>query len=464
MPFCRMLVKSMVSRNGAPGYDREPVGTSSEGRPIPPQAALLTLGAGPCLTSGLFIGDFEMMPKGTPFFSFFVLTGMFCIPWMHVASAATCKNPRVSYTTEVINADEWKAKQEARLAKEFDKGIKELTKIEGQFDKLCEYGHNKGTPRWERIIGEMTEINRSCGDVIIRAALFSHKMEFVDYKRFVAADCKTAEALSRAPQTAADYVARGKAFIEKHDSNRALADFSEAIRLDANLATAFYHRGGILNGKGDAKGAISDILEAIRLDPKTGGSDFFASGESDQKIAGLLSVADDAIAEDASFAGAFNLRSVQLYFRGDNDGTISAATEAIRLNSSDPSPLNNRANARLKKGDIDGAIEDLDEAILLNPKAASFFRNRGNAYLQKGELDHALSDLNQAIRLDPKHQPAFVFRGQVYEKMGQRDKAMSDYKTALFLDESNFSSVGLDAYLTAGQRLTALLKDDKASK
>jgi tetratricopeptide (TPR) repeat protein len=329
---------------------------------------------------------------------------------------------------------------------------------------LCDYGRKIGNPFNEHILGEIAEINKSCGDTITRAHLLSERKRTLDYKGYVASDCATAEALGRTPQTAVEYFDRGKAFVRKADSNRAVADFTEAIRLDPNLAVAFYGRGGILYDKGNASGGLSDVLEALRLDPKFGGSYYFADGDNDQKIAGLLAIANESIAEDETFAGAFDLRSTISYYRGEYDAAIRDASEAFRLDSSDLSALNNRAIARLKKGDVDGAIEDLDEAILLNPKAAALFRNRGNAYLQKSDLEHALSDLNEAIRLDPKHQPAFAYRGQVYEKMGQRDPAISDYQTALFLDESKYFNLGLEAYLTAGQRLAALLKDDKASK
>ena len=405
------------------------------------------------------------MPKNaTVLFVSAVLAGVTSVSWTNAAAAASCRNLRVSEGTEVIHHDESNAAAFKRFAKQFATTSKELAKLEGQFDKLCNYGRTTGTSRFEHIIAEMTEVNKSCGDPITRAALLSNKQNFIDNKFAVASDCRTAESLSRPPQTAIDYVARGKAFVEKHDTNRAISDFSEAIRLDANLATAFYRRGGILHDQGDTKGALSDMLDAFRLDSQYGGSDYFADGTNDRKIADLIAIANETIADDASFGGAYTLRSALLFQRGDYDSAIRDATEAIRLNSRDSSALNNRAIARLKKGDIDGAIEDLDEAILLIPNSPFLFRNRGRAYMQRDDVARALADLNEAIRLGPKHQPAFAYRGQIYEKMDRRDDAIADYQTVLFLDGSEFKNVGLEAYLIAGKRLLMLLGEDRAVK
>jgi tetratricopeptide (TPR) repeat protein len=372
----------------------------------------------------------------------------FCGP----ALAVSCSNSSLAATY-------------GRFSKEFDRAGKALTKIEGQFDKLCDYGRKAGTALHERQLKAQLEMATACsGDPIVQAVLLSNQSTFVEYKQDVAGDCQKAEALSRPPQSAVDYVARGKAFAERRDFGRAISDFSEAIRRDSNLASAFYNRAGALNNNGDTKAAVPDVIEAIRLDPKFGGSDYFADGSNDRKMAELFTIANDAVTRSPNAAGGYVLRATMYYFRGDDDLDIRDSTEAIRLNSRDASPLNNRAIAALRKGDADTALDDLNEAILLNPKVPTFFRNRGRVYLQNGDLPHALSDLDEAIRLDPKHQPAFAFRGQVHEKMGQRDRAIADYQTTVFLDESKFYALGLDCYVTAGKRLTALLNDDKGQK
>ena len=62
---------------------------------------------------------------------------------------------------------------------------------------------------------------------------------------------------------------RGAAYRAKDDIDRAIADYSEAIRLDPKDAMAFVGRGGVLSSKGDYDRAITDYTEAVRLNPKS---------------------------------------------------------------------------------------------------------------------------------------------------------------------------------------------------
>jgi tetratricopeptide (TPR) repeat protein len=55
---------------------------------------------------------------------------------------------------------------------------------------------------------------------------------------------------------------------EKGNYDRAISDYTEAIRLKPNYAKAYYNRGNAYREKGDYDRAISDYNEAIRLNPK----------------------------------------------------------------------------------------------------------------------------------------------------------------------------------------------------
>jgi tetratricopeptide (TPR) repeat protein len=58
----------------------------------------------------------------------------------------------------------------------------------------------------------------------------------------------------------------------KGDHDRAIDDYSAAIRLDSKLDAAFHGRGNAWSGKGEYDRAIVDYSDAIRLDPKYAGS------------------------------------------------------------------------------------------------------------------------------------------------------------------------------------------------
>ena len=57
---------------------------------------------------------------------------------------------------------------------------------------------------------------------------------------------------------------------EREDYDRAIADFDQAIRLDAKNANAFYNRGIAYHEKHDYDRAIADFDQAIKLDRQAG--------------------------------------------------------------------------------------------------------------------------------------------------------------------------------------------------
>ncbi len=70
------------------------------------------------------------------------------------------------------------------------------------------------------------------------------------------------------PDQAVAHHNRGLAYAVKGDLDRAIADFSEAIRLDPKDVWSYHNRGLAYAAKGDFDRAIADYSEAIRLDPK----------------------------------------------------------------------------------------------------------------------------------------------------------------------------------------------------
>jgi tetratricopeptide (TPR) repeat protein len=64
------------------------------------------------------------------------------------------------------------------------------------------------------------------------------------------------------------YFDRGLEWAQKGELDKALADFTEAIRLNPKEARAYTNRGNVWMLKKDYDQAIADYTEAIRLNPK----------------------------------------------------------------------------------------------------------------------------------------------------------------------------------------------------
>src|SRR5262249_905283 len=147
---------------------------------------------------------------------------------------------------------------------------------------------------------------------------------------------------------------RGLSYKSKGNFDRAIADFSEAIRLDPNYAEVYNLRGVTYGNKGDLDRAIADYSEAIRLDPK--------------------------------LAAAYNNRGNAYKNKGDLDRAIADYNEAIRLapevEAAHPETIvrrlahYNRGRAYGSKGDLDRAIADLSEVIRVAPAVADARQDR----------------------------------------------------------------------------------------
>jgi tetratricopeptide (TPR) repeat protein len=165
---------------------------------------------------------------------------------------------------------------------------------------------------------------------------------------------------------------RGLEAYKKGDYDRAIADYTEAIRLNPQLVNAYYNRGNAYqNGKKDYDRTIADYTQAIRLNPQ--------------------------------FGNAYDNRGLAYQSKKDYDRAIADHTEAIRLGTTHiASTYNNRGKAYQDgKGDYDRAIADYTEAIRLNPQFAIAYCGRGVAYYYKGDYDRSIRDYDEALRIDP---------------------------------------------------------------
>ena len=90
---------------------------------------------------------------------------------------------------------------------------------------------------------------------------------------------------------AARFYERGHAALGRRDFHSAIADFSEAIRVNPEFTDAYCCRGYVYAENGEHDEAIADYTEAIRLDPRDAksyrnrGLAYDSRGETDKAIA-----------------------------------------------------------------------------------------------------------------------------------------------------------------------------------
>jgi tetratricopeptide (TPR) repeat protein len=216
---------------------------------------------------------------------------------------------------------------------------------------------------------------------------------------------------------------RGNARAELWDLGGAIADYTEAIRLNPEFLSAFNNRGNARADQGDLNGAIADFSEAIRLNPQN--------------------------------VSAFNNRGFARAQQGDRAGAITDFSEAIRLDPQDAGAFNNRGFARFELGYYAAAIIDFTEAIRLEPRYARALTGRAIARGATGDLNGAITDFNEVIRLDPQNAGAVAARAVARHRSGETDAAQADLEAAIR------AAGPRDGWPHAARGAFALLRDDR---
>ena len=189
----------------------------------------------------------------------------------------------------------------------------------------------------------------------------------------------------------------------KKDSDRALTDCTEAIRIDRNLAAAYLNRGNVYLSKSDFDHAFTDFNEALRLDPKN--------------------------------AWAYAERGNLYKNRGDFDRALVDLNEAIKLDPGYALAYFSRGDLYKSKGDVANAMTDMNDTIRLDPNYALAYFVRGRLSYMLGNSPAALDDFSKAIKLDASEATSYFNRGVAYYVVGGRNPdALADFKKASELD------------------------------
>jgi lipoprotein NlpI len=265
-------------------------------------------------------------------------------------------------------------------------------------------------------------------------------------------DCNESIRVNRSE--AAAYLNRGNVYLSKSDFEHAIADFNEAIRLDPKSAWAYAERGNLYKNKGDFDRALADLNEAIKFNPDYALA-YFARGDlykSKGDIARAMTDMNNVLRLDPNYALAYFIRARLSYMLGNGPAALDDFGKAIKLDANDATAYFNRGVAYyVVGGRIPDAIADFKKAAELNPKDAyaalwrDLAERRNNVPSQLAEA---------AKQIDMTVWPAPVIR----EFLGEFS-AEQTFGAAFDTDPQTKASQTCEAYFYGGEFV--LLKKDK---
>jgi len=253
------------------------------------------------------------------------------------------------------------------------------------------------------------------------------------------------------PGNAVAYTERGITYQQKGDFDKALADLTQAIRLDPNNAERYRHRGDVYHNTYHNDRAIADFTQAIKLDPnnadryKARGFAYAFNDDPDRAIVDFT----QAIKLDPNNADRYRTRGISYRDKRDYDKALTDFTHAIKLDPNNADRYADRGYTYSRKEDYDQAIADYTQAIKLDPNNADRYTDRGYEYYGKKDYDRAIADFTQAIKLDPNNADRYKARGNAYLGKKDYDRAIADFTQAIKLDPDYVFFYGYrgDAYL-----------------
>ena len=238
-------------------------------------------------------------------------------------------------------------------------------------------------------------------------ALFSEGLSAMDQHDYARAIVKFGAALKKhLPQQYRAYAFSDLAFSEEFDGHceRAIRDYTEALRLDPTFAFAYSSRGRLYKESGETDKALTDFSQAIRFDPNAHQA-FYARGLIDLERRDLDQAIEDlseAVRTDPSAALAYANRGLAYTYRKEFDRALANYDAALQLRPRDARTLIDRAYVRIETQEQAKAIEDLTAAIRVDPKLETAYRVRASSYARTGDYGKAIADFQKALELNAK--------------------------------------------------------------
>ncbi len=213
-------------------------------------------------------------------------------------------------------------------------------------------------------------------------------MRNLDYRSALAIWADTA---AKVPGNARAHSNLGLALGAEGRADESMAEWREAIRLQATIPFAHYNLGLALSRLNRDAEAMTQFEEELRLQPE--------------------------------YAPAWCERGLALYQLGRREEAVAAYERALRFKPEYPDALERMGIALASLRRVAEAITRYQQALQLRPDSPGTHQNLGIAFALSGQLAKAIEQFEQAVALDPDFAEAHRALAQALSGIGRSQEA-----------------------------------------
>ncbi|MGH8219640.1 MAG: tetratricopeptide repeat protein [Steroidobacteraceae bacterium] len=274
--------------------------------------------------------------------------------------------------------------------------------------------------------------------------------------------------LRKEPFNARAFYNRGLAYERTDALEKAVEDFRSAVRIQP-FGQAYEALGRVL-AKKDPQAALAELSEAIRLDPhspalRSRAIVYLSLDRFEPAVHDL----DLAIADDSSDEIAYIDRGVAEEELGHDTVALADFSRSIQIETT-TAALVDRGSIYQSLGQREKALADFDAALAIEPNNVAALIGRADANYAPDEHDPqrlagSLGDFSRVIAASPKSAGAYYVRGDIHFDLKQYAAAYGDFSRSLELDPDQ-PSVLFNRALTAEQlgRSAEAARDRQAAR
>lgn len=213
--------------------------------------------------------------------------------------------------------------------------------------------------------------------------------------------------LDKNSQSGTTYVKRGDIYFKRHEFEKAVNDYTTAIKLNNNLDEAYFGRGMAFGRQGLVQQGIEDLSVYIQRHPY--------------------------------HSRAYTKRGVRYIWLGNTVAAKKDLLQAVQLDISNAEAHDDLGVIYASENNFDKAVYHFKQSIYYDRSYQKAYHNLAMAYVVTERYPQALTQVDKGLALENNNRNSLLLKSTILDKLGKTQEAKALREHAEFLPEGNWS-------------------------